>query len=73
MAAAYRATSLIEQLQPPYCSCRPTGEDLRGRLCGFAAERLCYGYQHLWMCFGVKGPVNHNRIYRLYSNEGLKL
>lgn len=57
-----------------YRSRRPATEQLRQRLRELAIERPRYGYQRLWVLLRREGwPVNHKRIYRLYSDEGLKL
>jgi putative transposase len=57
-----------------YRSCRPADQELRQRLRELAADRPRYGYQRLWALLRREGrQVNHKRIYRLYSEEGLKL
>lgn len=57
-----------------YRSCRPADQELRQRLRELAAERPRYGYQRLWALLRREGrQVNHKRVYRLYSEEGLKL
>ncbi len=57
-----------------YRSRRPTAEELRQRLRELAVERPRYGYQRLCILLRREGwAVNHKRIYRLYSEEGLKL
>jgi putative transposase len=45
---------------------------LRERLCALAAERRRFGYERLHVLLRREGwQVNHKRIYRLYSEEGL--
>lgn len=57
-----------------YRSCRPADQDLRQRLRELAADRPRYGYKRLWALLRREGrQVNHKRVYRLYSEEGLKL
>jgi len=57
-----------------YRSHRPAAEELRQRLRELARERPRYGYQRLWALLRREGcVVNHQRVYRLYCEEGLKL
>jgi putative transposase len=57
-----------------YRSRRPSQAPLRGRLRELAAVRLRAGYQQLYVLLPREGwRVNHKRIYRLYTEEGLAL
>jgi putative transposase len=57
-----------------YRSRRPSQAPLRGRLRELAAVRLRAGYQQLYVLLRREGwRVNHKRIYRLYTEEGLAL
>ena len=57
-----------------YRSCRPSQAPLRARLHELAAVRLRAGYQQLYVLLPREGwRVNHKRIYRLYTEEGLAL
>lgn len=57
-----------------YRSRRPADKELRQRLRELAADRPRYGYKRLWALLRREGcQVNHKRVYRLYSEEGLKL
>ena len=47
---------------------------LRIRLKELAATRVCFGYRRLHLLLGREGwRVNHKRVYRLYTEEGLNL
>jgi putative transposase len=49
-------------------------EHLRGRLKDLAYSRVIYGYRRLHILLQREGwQVNHKRIYRLYTEEGLTL
>jgi putative transposase len=53
---------------------RPSQAPLRGRLRELAAVRLRAGDQQLYVLLRRQGwHVNHKRIYRLYTEEGLAL
>jgi len=57
-----------------YRSRRPSQAPLRARLRELAAVRLRAGYQQLYVLLRREGwRVNHKRIYRLYTEEGLAL
>lgn len=57
-----------------YRSRRSTQEVLRRRLREIASVRISYGYRRLHVTLRREGwPVNHKRVYRLYSEEGLGL
>lgn len=61
----------------PRSSCRsrnaaPDQAALRLRLRDLAAVQVCYGYRRLHLLLRRKGrPVNHERVYRLYREDGL--
>ena len=47
---------------------------LRMRIRDLAQARVSYGYRRLHVLLQREGwPVNHKRVYRLYSQEGLML
>ena len=47
---------------------------LRMRIRDLAQSRVSYGYRRLRVLLQREGwPVNHKRVYRLYSQEGLML
>ena len=53
---------------------RPRQEALRRRIKEIAAVRVSYGYRRLHVLLRREGwPINHKRVYRLYSEEGLGL
>lgn len=55
-----------------YQSQRPADTALRGRLRDLANERRRFGYRRLFVLLRSEGePSGINRIYRLYSEEGL--
>ncbi len=57
-----------------YRSRRPRQEALRRRLREIAAVRISYGYRRLHVVLRREGwPINHKRVYRLYTEEGLGL
>ena len=57
-----------------YRSVRPHQEALRKRLKELASVRVRAGYKQLHVFLRREGwPVNHKRIYRLYTEEGLTL
>ena len=57
-----------------YQSRRPAQEPLRRRIQELAAVRISYGYRRLHVLLRREGwPINHKRVYRLYSEEGLGL
>jgi putative transposase len=57
-----------------YRSVRPPQEALRKRLKELAAVRVRAGYKQLHVFLWREGwPVNHKRVYRLYTEEGLTL
>jgi len=57
-----------------YRTRRPSQAPLRGRLLELAAVRLRAGYKQLYVLLRREGwRVNHKRIYRLYTEEGLAL
>ena len=70
---ARRATGL-ERSSQRYKSVRDPQEALRIRLKDLAAVRIRYGYRRLHVLLRREGwPVNHKRIYLLYSEEGLSI
>ena len=57
-----------------YRSCRSQQEPLRSRLKELALIRISYGYRRLHILLVREGwPINHKRVYRLYTEEGLAL
>ncbi len=55
-----------------YQSRRDPQDDLRVRLRDLAAARVRYGYRRLHVLLRREGwKVNHKRVYRLYTEEGL--
>jgi putative transposase len=57
-----------------YRSVKPSQEPLRRRLRELAASRVSWGYPRLTILLRREGwRVNHKRVYRLYSEEGLSL
>ena len=57
-----------------YRSRRPSQQPLRARLRELASVRLRAGYQQLHVLLRREGwRVNHKRVYRLYTEEGLAL
>jgi putative transposase len=57
-----------------YQSGRPPQAPLRSRLRELAAVRIRYGYRRLHVLLRREGwRVNHKRVYRLYTDEGLTL
>ena len=57
-----------------YRSRRDPAVELRLRLKDLAESRVRYGYRRLHVLLRREGwPVNHKRIYRLYSEEGLSI
>lgn len=57
-----------------YRSVRPHQEALRQRLRELARVRVRAGYKQLTVFLRREGwPVNHKRVYRLYTEEGLTL
>jgi putative transposase len=57
-----------------YRSRRNPALELRMRLKDLAASRVRYGYRRLHVLLRREGwPVNHKRVYRLYSEEGLSI
>ena len=57
-----------------YRSRRPSQQPLRARLRELARVRLRAGYQQLHVLLRREGGgVNHKRVYRLYTEEGLAL
>lgn len=52
-----------------------TGQDLvlRARLIELAAQRRRFGYRRLHALLSREMIVNHKRVYRIYTEEGLKL
>ena len=57
-----------------YRSVRPHQEALRKRLKELAGVRVRAGYKQLHVFLRREGwPVNHKRVYRLYTEEGLTL
>ncbi len=67
--AARVARSLVR-----YQSRRPSQEPLRRRLRELASVRVHCGYQRLYIYLRREGwKINHKRVYRLYTEEGLTL
>jgi putative transposase len=57
-----------------YRSTADRQEDLRIRLRDLAGSRVSYGYRRLYILLLREGwEVNHQRVYRLYREEGLSL
>ena len=57
-----------------YVARRPQQAPLRRRMKEIAAVRVCYGYRRLHVVLRREGwPINHKRVYRLYTEEGLGL
>ena len=57
-----------------YRSRRDPALELRMRLKDLAESRVRYGYRRLHVLLRREGwPVNHKRVYRLYSEEGLSI
>ncbi len=57
-----------------YQSRRPPQAPLRARLRELAAQRISYGYRRLHVLLAREGwQVNHKRVQRLYTEEGLTL
>ena len=57
-----------------YRSRRDPALELRMRLKDLAETRVRYGYRRLHVLLRREGwPVNHKRVYRLYSEEGLSI
>lgn len=70
---ACRALS-VARSSMQYQSARPPQAPLRIRLRELAAVRVRYGYRRLHVLLHREGwRVNHKRIYRLYTDEGLTL
>jgi putative transposase len=70
---ACRALS-VARSSTQYQSGRPPQAPLRSRLRELAAVRIRYGYRRLHVLLRREGwRVNHKRIYRLYTDEGLTL
>jgi putative transposase len=64
----------VERSMVRYRSRRPSQQPLRTRLRELASVRLRAGYQQLHVLLRREGwRVNHKRVYRLYSEEGLAL
>jgi transposase InsO family protein len=69
-----RACTLVgaDRTMVRYCSRRPPDTALRRRLRELANERRRFGYRRLFVLLRREGePSGRNRIYRLYSEEGL--
>ena len=69
-----RACSILQadRKMVRYRSCRPPETALRERLHALAAERRRFGYRRLFVLLRREGePSGKNRIYRIYSEEGL--
>lgn len=57
-----------------YQSCRDPAVEIRMRLKELAGTRVRYGYRRLHVLLQREGwTVNHKRIYRIYSEEGLSI
>ena len=57
-----------------YQSCAKDQTPLRVRLRDLAAARVRYGYRRLHVLLRREGwPVNHKRVYRLYTEDGLSV
>lgn len=57
-----------------YQSRRPPQAPLRARLRALAGVRVSYGYRRLHVLLAREGwQVNHKRVHRLYTEEGLTL
>jgi putative transposase len=64
----------VERSMVRYRSRRPSQQPLRTRLRELAGVRLRAGYQQLHVLLRREGwRVNHKRVYRLYTEEGLAL
>jgi len=74
--AERRACVLVGQPRATqrYRATRLEGPELRARLIALASERRRFGYPRLHLLLRREGfAVNRKRVYRLYSEEGLKL
>jgi putative transposase len=64
----------VERSMVRYRNRRPSQQPLRTRLRELASVRLRAGYQQLHVLLRREGwRVNHKRVYRLYTEEGLAL
>ena len=64
----------VERSMVRYRSRRPSQQPLRTRRRELAGVRRRAGYQHLYVLLRREGwRVNHKRVYRLYTEEGLAL
>lgn len=71
-----RACSLIGIVRASLCykSRRPDDSALKLRMRDLAASRVRYGYRRIHVLLLREGWVlNHKRVYRLYTLEGLSL
>lgn len=67
-------TAGVDRSSVRHRSVRPDQAPLRRRLKGLASVRVYAGYRMLHVLLRREGrPVNHKRVYRLYSEEGLPL
>ena len=65
---------MFERSSQRYRSVRDPQIGLRIRLRDLAAVRIRYGYRRLHVLLRREGwAVNHKRVYRLYSEEGLSI
>ncbi len=70
---ACRAVQLSQSVWH-YRSRRDGQESLRLRIREIANTRVRYGYKRVYVALRREGAtVNHKRVYRLYSEEGLTL
>jgi len=71
-----RACGLIRMSRSSYryTSRRPADDEVRKRLRALAAKRPRWGYRRLRILLQREGiEMNHKRLYRLYTEEGLKV
>ncbi len=70
-----RACQLIRMARSAYRRKpqRPDDSELRSRIREIAFRRRRYGYRMITDMIRMTFTVNHKRVYRIYSEEGLKL
>lgn len=57
-----------------YAAAADKDSELRNEICAIANERRRFGYRRIHAQIRKKGKkVNHKKVYRIYSEEGLKL
>jgi hypothetical protein len=64
----------INRLTYPYQAKNPDDATLRDRMRGLAKRRQWFGYRRLGVMLERKNHVaNHKKLYRIYTEEGLKI